>query len=216
MENGHALDFVQKHPEADCHKLLVQVAEGLEYLHTFETPVIHGDLRGPNILISKSGDACIADFGLSELRAEGYNPNYSTPWFTAGHPRWQAPEIILAETNEEARRTTATDIFAFGRVMLELFTRKVPFFYIRHDAAVTRRVQSGQLPDRPPSDEVVARGLDDSMWRLMTDCWDLDPLQRPGAKDLAPRLNAALETRVERDDSPRAKKRPRSSESLTN
>ncbi|KDQ07888.1 hypothetical protein BOTBODRAFT_591041 [Botryobasidium botryosum FD-172 SS1] len=46
MENGHVLEFVQKHPEADSFQLLVQVANGLEYLHTFEPPVIHGDLRG--------------------------------------------------------------------------------------------------------------------------------------------------------------------------
>ncbi|KDQ07891.1 hypothetical protein BOTBODRAFT_139568, partial [Botryobasidium botryosum FD-172 SS1] len=147
MENGHVSDFVQKHPEADSLQLLVQVASGLEYLHTREPPVIHGDLRGPNILISQSGDVCIADFGLSELKAEGHE-HYSTPWFSAGHPRWQAPELIRAETNEEARRTVASDVFAFGRVMLEIFTMKAPFFYI-HNLGIAWRVAAGELPNRP-------------------------------------------------------------------
>lgn len=46
--------------------------------------------------------------------------HYSTTWYTAGNPRWQAPEILRARSKEEGRRTEASDIFAFGRVMLEV------------------------------------------------------------------------------------------------
>ncbi|KDQ18464.1 hypothetical protein BOTBODRAFT_73007, partial [Botryobasidium botryosum FD-172 SS1] len=146
MENGHALNFVQKQPNVDRLRLvsLAQVADGLEYLHSFKPqPVVHGDLRGPNILISTSGNACIADFGLSELKTDTYETNYSTPFIVAGNPRWQAPEIIRAETTEEARRKTTTDIFAFGRVMLEFFTGKVPFFYFTHDAMAIAMILNG-------------------------------------------------------------------------
>ncbi|KDQ07887.1 hypothetical protein BOTBODRAFT_38446 [Botryobasidium botryosum FD-172 SS1] len=191
MTNGHISEFVRKHPEADSLKLLVQVASGLEYLHTFQPPVIHGDLRGPNILISQSGDVRIADFGLSELKADEY---YSTPWFCAGHPAWQAPELLRAETNEEARRTAASDVFAFGRVMLEIFTMKVPFFYIHH-RGIAKRVEAGELPNRPCDHTTVARGLDDTMWSLMVDCWDAIPSQRPSAIDLVSRLRAAVDSR---------------------
>ncbi|KDQ07843.1 hypothetical protein BOTBODRAFT_38411 [Botryobasidium botryosum FD-172 SS1] len=194
MENGQVLEFLQSYPEADSLRLLVQVASGLEYLHTFQPPVIHGDLRGPNILISQLGNACIADFGLSELKAEGYE-NYSTPWFSAGHPRWQAPELIRAETNEEARRTVASDVFSFGRVMLEVFTTKPPFFYIDHNLAVAKRVEAGEFPNRP-HDTTVARGLDDTMWGMMTDCWDVIPSRRPSATNIVSRLHAAVEGRV--------------------
>ncbi|KDQ16034.1 hypothetical protein BOTBODRAFT_97408, partial [Botryobasidium botryosum FD-172 SS1] len=94
MENGHVLDYVQTNPDADRVCLLAQVADGLEYLHNLEPePVIHGDLRGPNILISPSGDARIADFGLSELKADIYD-SCSTSFITAGNSRWQAPEIL--------------------------------------------------------------------------------------------------------------------------
>ncbi|KDQ16351.1 hypothetical protein BOTBODRAFT_75512, partial [Botryobasidium botryosum FD-172 SS1] len=149
MENGHALEFVEKHPEANCLKLVTQVAAGLEYLHTFQPVVIHGDIKGSNVFISKSGNACIADFGLSELQDEGRaGQNYSTPWLVAGHPRWQAPEILQAQTNEEARRTTTTDVLAFGRVMLELFTRKAPFDGI-DDVAVMWKVRANEHPQRP-------------------------------------------------------------------
>ncbi|KDQ07884.1 hypothetical protein BOTBODRAFT_590924 [Botryobasidium botryosum FD-172 SS1] len=206
MENGHVLEFVQKHPEADSLELLVQVANGLEYLHTFQPQVIHGDLRGPNILISQFGNVCIADFGLSELKTES-SDSYSTPWVFAGHPRWQSPEIMMAYTKEEARRTAASDVFAFGRVMLELFTIKLPFFYLSQDHGVIRRVEVGEFPDRPCDDTTVARGLDDTMWNLMTDCWNVTPSQRPSATDLISRLNGAIEGRSDRDESSRSNKR---------
>ncbi|KDQ07873.1 hypothetical protein BOTBODRAFT_94459, partial [Botryobasidium botryosum FD-172 SS1] len=188
MENGHAFEFVQKHPEADCLQLLAQVAKGLEYLHAFNPPVIHGDLRGPNILISEFGNAYIADFGLSELNLEGYDPRYSTPWLIAGHPRWQAPETIKATTKEEARRNVATDIFAFGRVMLELFTKAVPFSYILVDFQVMLLVMQGNIPKRPFNVEAVSRGLSGDMWKLMLNCWDVDPSQRPNAESIVAQL----------------------------
>ncbi|KDQ16391.1 hypothetical protein BOTBODRAFT_31072 [Botryobasidium botryosum FD-172 SS1] len=174
----------------------MQVAKGLEYLHEFKpNPVVHGDLRGPNIFISQSGDACIADFGLSELIAETYETNYSTPFITAGHPRWQAPEIIAAATKEAARRNTSTDAFSFGRVMLELFTKKIPFSYIVQDILIGFRVMSGEVPPRPLDKEVVARGLDDAMWDLMMACWAVTPSKRPSTSDLVARLARAIEVR---------------------
>ncbi|KDQ16384.1 hypothetical protein BOTBODRAFT_94587, partial [Botryobasidium botryosum FD-172 SS1] len=183
MENGHVLDFVQKNPNVDRLRLLAQVADGLRYLHSFQPrPVIHGDLRGPNILISSSGNACITDFGLSELKTDTYETNYSTPFITAGHPRWQAPEIVRAENKEEARRNTTTDVFAFGRVSLEMFTGRVPFFDLAYDAAVITKVQSSDPFPRRPGDE--ASGLDDTIWQLMMDCWHATPTERPTATDL--------------------------------
>ncbi|KDQ16379.1 hypothetical protein BOTBODRAFT_92589, partial [Botryobasidium botryosum FD-172 SS1] len=191
MENGHVLEYLKNHPNVDRRRLLAQVAGGLEYLHKFKPEqVIHGDLRGPNILISKSGNACIADFGLSELKSDAYDPNYSTPFILAGHPRWQAPEILKAETKEAARRNATTDVFAFGRVMLELFTGKVPFSHISHDIMASVRAMGGEFPPRPCDEEAVSCGLDDSMWKLMTDCWHSTPSERPSATDLVARLGA--------------------------
>ncbi|KDQ07860.1 hypothetical protein BOTBODRAFT_38418 [Botryobasidium botryosum FD-172 SS1] len=55
MENGHLLMFVKKHPEADSLDLLIQIAEGLKYLHTFKTLVVHGDLRAVRRTLPLSG-----------------------------------------------------------------------------------------------------------------------------------------------------------------
>jgi len=201
MHNGDALGYVKRNPNADVVNLLVQAAQGLQYLHTQNPPVVHGDLKGANILVSSNGEACIADFGLSEVLEHAAavetseDSGNSTAWQVAGHPRWQSPELLRAASTEEARRTTQSDVFAFGRVIIELLTRDLPFSEIANNIAVVAMVISGTLPARPKDSEIVARGLDDRMWGLMKECCDTRPEKRPTAEYVLHRLRAALDAR---------------------
>ncbi|KDQ18340.1 hypothetical protein BOTBODRAFT_103976, partial [Botryobasidium botryosum FD-172 SS1] len=194
MDNGDAFNYVIRHPEVDRLKLLLQVAEGVEYLHNREPAIAHGDLRGPNIFISASGNARIADFGLSQIAAEFY-PENSTVWQTGGNPRWRAPELLRAETFEQARKTMPSDIFSFGRVMIELITGQVPFPDIRVPQAVQKKVQNYEQYPRPQTEEAITRGLDETVWKLAEDCWLPQPESRPGAAQVVQRLSFAKETR---------------------
>ncbi|KAJ7845457.1 kinase-like domain-containing protein, partial [Mycena leptocephala] len=66
---------------------------GLQYLH--EQNVVHGDLKGLNILVTPSGRACIADFGLSSIaNAMTMRFTHSTANTGAGTARYQAPELL--------------------------------------------------------------------------------------------------------------------------
>ena len=49
-------------------------------------------------------------------------------------------------------------------------------------------VRRGDSPRRPQDKETIARGLDDTMWRIMQDCWAVTISERPTASDLARRL----------------------------
>ncbi|KAJ7700433.1 kinase-like domain-containing protein [Mycena rosella] len=55
MNNGTVLKYLRDHGREDVDKLLLQVAEGLGYLHSVN--IVHGDLRGANILVSGEGNA---------------------------------------------------------------------------------------------------------------------------------------------------------------
>jgi len=48
-------------------KLILDIANGLSYLHSFTTPVLHCDLKAANVLVNSDGVACLSDFGLSSL-----------------------------------------------------------------------------------------------------------------------------------------------------
>ncbi|KAF8215606.1 kinase-like domain-containing protein, partial [Mycena galopus ATCC 62051] len=65
MENGTVLKYLNDHGRANVDKLLLQIARGLQYLHSRN--IVHGDLRGANILITHEWNACLADFGLTSL-----------------------------------------------------------------------------------------------------------------------------------------------------
>ncbi|KDQ19627.1 hypothetical protein BOTBODRAFT_444438 [Botryobasidium botryosum FD-172 SS1] len=199
-ENGEVRRYLRSHPNANRNKLLLQVAMGLEYLHTLNPAVVHGDIKGPNILISSTGDACIADFGLSHKEGSDFHV-HSLRWQVAGNYRWQAPELLRAKTLPQSVRTTMTDIYAFGRVILEVFTHEVPFHTMHLDHEVTEYIKRHNLPPRPRDPEVVSRGLDDRMWQLVERCSHKHATKRLSAQELVEQLQKiCLEPRMPRND----------------
>jgi len=196
MANGNVLDYLSKNPDEDRLRLLLQVAQGVRYLHNFNPTIVHGDLKGPNIFISSSGDAVIADFGLSEMvREEGEQSN-STAFYAAGSRRWQAPELLQAETKAQAQRTTASDMFAFGRVIVELYTLQVPFADVKNEAELVKKITAGELPKRPKDGIVIARGFEDLLWALTKDCSHYESVRRPSADIVIARLQSIAENRA--------------------
>ncbi|PNH01743.1 putative serine/threonine-protein kinase, partial [Tetrabaena socialis] len=71
-------------------------AAGMHYLHTRSSPVIHGDLRSPNLLLDLTIDydrprfhVKIADFGLARMLTGAGSVAVSK----TTNPRWLAPEV---------------------------------------------------------------------------------------------------------------------------
>ncbi|KDQ09993.1 hypothetical protein BOTBODRAFT_36611 [Botryobasidium botryosum FD-172 SS1] len=200
MENGDLGQYLKLNPDADYVALLAQVAAGLEYLHTSDPVVVHGDLKAANILVSDVGEACIADFGLSDMVIESNefdakSNGYSSAWKNGGNPRWQAPELFL-----DYKRTTQSDIFAYGRVIYEAFTGTLPFSELR-EYQIYSVVERGELPPRPEDAEARAKGFSNSMWEFMALCCSKAPERRPRALDVAEHMHSVLDFRKGLTDS---------------
>ncbi len=101
-------------PEAKVLDWAVQILSALEYLHTYEPPIIHRDLTPENIVLRNDGTIVIIDFGAS-------NQFLGTMTGTIiGKQAYMAPEQL------QGKATTQSDIYAFGGTLHFLLTGKDP------------------------------------------------------------------------------------------
>ncbi|KAI0386412.1 hypothetical protein F5Y04DRAFT_244010 [Hypomontagnella monticulosa] len=119
VNGGQMLDYIISHgklKEKQARKFSRQIASALDYCH--RNSIVHRDLKIENILISKTGDIKIIDFGLSNLFA----PRGHLKTF-CGSLYFAAPELLQAR----AYTGPEVDVWSFGIVLYVLVCGKVPF-----------------------------------------------------------------------------------------
>ncbi|KAL0565750.1 Rho guanine nucleotide exchange factor [Marasmius crinis-equi] len=177
MEKGNLAQYLKATEGENIDRLVLvyDVAAGLAYLHSKK--IVHGDLKGVNILITPDGRACIGDFGLSRVADTHAQLRLTTSTSRpAGTGRWLAPEILSAEAGPSKK----SDMYAFGCVCYEIFTIRQPFYELPNEMAVAVQVLvNKRRPSRPK--ETDSSELSSEMWSIMERCWDSDPESRPSA-----------------------------------
>lgn len=180
--NGTVVEYAKNKDNDVRVEVVTQVAQGLEYLHGMS--VVHGDLRGSNILVDADERPRICDCGLAFI----IEPSEFTSIKTAGPCRWTAPEIMsppedATSVNSTALFTEESDIYAFGMTTLEIFTGQIPFNERRNDSSVIFAVLGGGRPVLPAS--IKERK---SLARLVQECWDQEPGRRPTSRAVTEKL----------------------------
>lgn len=85
MDEGH------KFKEKEVLKYTRQLCEALDYLHSQNPPIIHGDIKPANIMVTPEGNVCLIDFNISGFlegkgaQAFGYTPGFSSPEQVEGY-----------------------------------------------------------------------------------------------------------------------------------
>ncbi|KAK7063344.1 kinase domain-containing protein [Favolaschia claudopus] len=182
MESGNIMEFLRENSPDTPRRfsLILDIASGLKYLHNQNT--IHGDLKGINILVTPSGRACIADFGLSIIvNVMSLRLTTSTIANRGGTVRYYAAELFNSDV-----KTFASDIYAFGCVAYEIMTGQVVFRELSNDAQIILGVLKGQRPERLPS--CTGTPALDSFWELLEICWVGEKEKRPNPDNIIERL----------------------------
>ena len=99
--------------------------------------------------------------------------------------RWQARELVKPDDyGGHVSVSPSTDVWSFGMLCLEIMTGQRPYNNRLRDSNVIEDLVAKRLPDRPTDEEVIARGLNDRLWRLMLACWNWDPARRPSMSEI--------------------------------
>ncbi|KAE9603823.1 hypothetical protein Lal_00001669 [Lupinus albus] len=163
-------------------RMALDVAKGINYLHCLKPPIVHWDLKSPNLLVDKNWTVKVCDFGLSRFKADTFIPSKSV----AGTPEWMAPEFLRGEpTNEKS------DVYSFGVILWELVTMQQPWSGLG-PAQVVGAVafQNRRL--------AVPQNISPSLASLMESCWADDPSQRPSFASIVDSLKKLLKSPAEK------------------
>ena len=111
-------------PLATAMWFLRQLLVPLAWMHTLDVPVVHGDLKPDNVLLTPSGDVVLTDFGLAAhlpLRSLG------------GAISYQAPETLLQHGAD-----SRADIYGVGLIWYQMLTGRHLFDGIDVEATGAR------------------------------------------------------------------------------
>ena len=165
-ENGNLFEFLHGRDAADLAdveriSLALEIAQGINYLHSFKPPILHRDLKSLNILLDKNYVAKIADFGWARLRNEHMTKQRGTF-------QWMAPEVISKENYTEK-----ADVYSFGIILWEFWSKDPPYKGIKAKDVAKKILTNKDF--RPVIPDEVPEEIAD----LMECCWDNDPQKRP-------------------------------------
>lgn len=127
-------------------KIVPQICSALQYAH--DHGVVHRDIKPENILLTKSNEVRIADFGLAKLAGIDEQFSLTGTWQVMGTPHYMAPEQIEKPSSVDHR----ADIYSLGVVIYELLTGELPIGRFQLPS------EKGKVDVR--MDEVVLKSLD--------------------------------------------------------
>ncbi|XP_012289083.1 neither inactivation nor afterpotential protein C [Orussus abietinus] len=173
-EGGPVMDMVRglvaadkKMREEHIAYTLKEVIKAVVHLH--ENNVIHRDIRGNNILLTKEGEIKLVDFGLARM-IKGEMGKRKT---CIGSPNWMAPEVVTSKGDPESGYGSRADVWAIGITAIELADGRPPF----QDMHPTRALF--QIVRNPPPGLFRPANWSQNFNDFINECLEKNPDNRP-------------------------------------
>eukprot|EP01125_Pyxidicula_operculata_P013678 TRINITY_DN4545_c0_g1_i1.p1 TRINITY_DN4545_c0_g1~~TRINITY_DN4545_c0_g1_i1.p1 ORF type:complete len:525 (+),score=61.35 TRINITY_DN4545_c0_g1_i1:61-1635(+) len=162
-------------------KFCIDIAQGMAWLHnTKPHQIIHRDLKLTNLLVGENWKVKVSDFGLSDILKADYLMDNEGG--AVGSALWMSPEVL-----EGKELTDKLDIYSFGLVMWEIFTRVQPFEEYKTVSELKEAVCKRN--ERPPFSK---HQIPSVIAGIMEQCWQSDPRKRPPFVEVLELLRDAI------------------------
>ena len=178
-------------PDRVKTRILSHIAQGLQYLHSLDPPIIHRDLTTSNVLLTTDLDidnlqAKIADLGVSKLLdRSAIEAMTKVPGNVAHMP----PEALMVDgqyySTSSFKKAKKLDIFSYGNVIINILTGKFPsttLIKADHDAMDRRRTEVQRR------DHLLAIIPESKLKDLIIRCLNNNPDHRPTIDQVVNRL----------------------------
>jgi len=146
----------------------------MEYLH--RNHIVHGSLKGNNVLIDSHGGAVITDFGRSLIVGD-LNLHNDLLVFLL----WVAPEILLTEDMDIVPVTKEGDIWSFGVTSLEVFCG-VDGLWDGSKLMSSVIAQMNRFGSPAGNGMAFRSKVPDELQSILQQCWDYSSERRPTMK----------------------------------
>ena len=170
--SGSTIDLMlsmdRTYSEIEVATIMEMILQGLILIHSKN--LIHRDIKGANILLSKDGYAKLGDFGIgAQLLNEKYRKSKK------GSPYWMSPQVA-SNLNYDFK----TDIWSLGITCIELLEGEPPFSTLKPKLVIDK------ISKKPPRiSEMIDLNEHTYEFRSFIEhCLEIDPIKRYSAKEL--------------------------------
>ncbi|KAG9292744.1 hypothetical protein G9A89_008332 [Geosiphon pyriformis] len=173
-KNFHSIDSISF---TEKRTIAFQIALGLEEIH--DSGMVHRNLHSGNILQYKSmtSNTRICDLRLCQPTNNEATTTKEKKIY--GVIPYIPPEVLRGE-----KFTVAGDIYSFAMLLWELATGKPPFYDRSHDLFLVMDILYNGI--RP---KITSPLIPPSYAEIIVKCWDVNPENRPTAREVYEMLN---------------------------
>lgn len=177
---------------AQRRQLVLQITEGVEYLHSQRPPCVHRDLKSANVVLDfgltePNGqtlpcefNAKLCDFGLTEPMEKTHISRKETE---GGSPRYMAPEVFDARS----KLTEKLDIWSLACLIVEILKGMEPHADCTSISQLATKLLVQKLP---PFEDSSYEGVHSDVESLVKSCFVRKMADRPSAATLLSALGA--------------------------
>ena len=154
--------------------ILLGIAQGLQYLHSLDPPMIHRDLTTNNVLLTDTLCAKIADLGMSKmLDRKALEKMTKVP----GNESHMPPEARMVGEQHYTILSTdkakKLDIFSFGNVLINMLTGEFPAAKADRDERGRRKTEVQRC------NHLLVKIAESKEKDLVVRCLNINPNHRP-------------------------------------